>query len=205
MPARAARPSAPAHFHSNLERCQSRKPSRMPRSGPIKGSSTRATSGAVPAHHVMLIDRRPAGEPDHSLSHRGRVGPGGRTQRQLKASCGRAWIRECSRESRLTRSGGGSANPANSRRVAIPAALSGRSCPSSSRHCRRRRPGVKTKHRLGCPARPVTFRTISADLVDVLEEDPLVEAAMFVLFGSCFRCDILPAHIVGSGQALQNS
>ena len=40
-------PVSPAHFHSSVERCQSRKPSRMPLSGPVNGSSIRATSGAI--------------------------------------------------------------------------------------------------------------------------------------------------------------
>ena len=40
-------PVSPAHFHRRVERCQSRKPSRMPLSGPVNGSSIRATSGVI--------------------------------------------------------------------------------------------------------------------------------------------------------------
>jgi len=49
-------PVSPAHLHSRVERCQFRKPSRMPRSGPVNGSSIRVTSGAVQLTHLMLAD-----------------------------------------------------------------------------------------------------------------------------------------------------
>jgi hypothetical protein len=53
-------------------------------------------------------------------------------------------------------------------------------------------------------ASTVPSSAISADSVDVFEEDPLVEAAALVPFAGRFRHDILPAHAVSTGQRLQD-
>jgi hypothetical protein len=45
---------------------------------------------------------------------------------------------------------------------------------------------------------------VSADLVNVFEEDPLVEAAALVALADRFRYDIFPAHAMSRGQRLQN-
>jgi hypothetical protein len=52
-------PVSPAHFHSSVARCQSRKPS----TGASFGAGERLVNPGGGGLHVMLVDRRSAGKP----------------------------------------------------------------------------------------------------------------------------------------------